>query len=430
MRFIDRNIDRHWAWIIVASSFFAHLICFGVAWTTGVFNAIFLEEFRESRVVTSWAGSLMPACMFIAGPLSSFLISRLGCRVTMMLGGVTSTCGFVLSCFAPNITVLYFTFGIITGLSFGAAHLAAITAVTFYFDKFRNVATGVAVTGVGVGTLIFPPLIRALVDVYSWRGAMLLLGAVSLNLCVCGALIRPVDRPELKKSQTSLDPTMFRKLDFWMLCMNNFLVCFGLSITYLHLTAYAENRGVDFERSALLVSGIGISNLVGRLAMGMIAQQQGVDTILLYLISFLVSGVAVACMAALGTFAGLLVMALLFGIFTAGIGTLSAPILADILGIHRFTGGYGFLSIVSGLGQMVGGPVAGLMYDQTRTYVWSFLVGGISMCLSSMFMIVPFRRMRSISNIQTTEEKYVFDSGQNVAMVTGDETITMHPSTA
>ncbi|XP_041361093.1 monocarboxylate transporter 12-like [Gigantopelta aegis] len=209
---------------------------------------------------------------------------------------------------------------LITGLSFEAADLAAITAVTFYFDKFRNVATAVAVTGVGMGTLIFPPLIRALVDFYSWRGAMLLLGAVSLNLCVFG--------------------TGTEELDYWMLSTNNFFVCFGLSITYLHLTAYAENREVDFERSALLMFGIGISNLVGRLAMGLVAQQQGVDTILLYLISFLVSGAFVACMAALGTFAGLLVMALVFGTFTVGIETLSVPILADILGIQRFTGGY------------------------------------------------------------------------------------------
>ena len=254
---------------------------------------------------------------------------------------------------------LCFRFVFPQGLSFGAAHLAAITAVTIYFDKFRNLATGIATTGVGVGTLIFPPLIRALVNFYTWRNAMLLIGAISLNLCVCGALIRPVHRRELENSHNALDPTIFRKLGYWMLCVNNFLVCFGLSVTYLHLTAYAETRGVDHERSALLVSGIGVSNLVGRLAMGLVAQRQGVDIILLYLISFLIGGAAVACMAEMDSFAGLLVMASLFGLFTASIGTLLAPILADVLGIRRFTGGYGFLSILSGLGQVAGGPLAG-----------------------------------------------------------------------
>ncbi|XP_046574283.1 monocarboxylate transporter 13-like [Haliotis rubra] len=370
------QIDCGWAWVIVAASFFAHFICFGISWTTGIYHVIFLEEFQASQAVTAWACSLMPASMFAAGPIASLLLNKLGCRVTMVVGGLTSSSGLILSYFAPNIIVLYLTFGVIAGVGFGIAHLAAISSVTYYFERRRNMATGMAVMGVGVGTIAFPPLIRILVEDFTWKGSMLILAGLCLNLCVCAGLMRPIKRPELRSvSRNVMDTSIFRKPCYWMACLNSFLVCVGLSITYIHIAAYAENVGLGTEKSTLLISGIGFANVFGRLAMGLLAQHPKMNLILLYLVSFIIAGVAVTLTPMAKTWDGLIAIAAVFGCFTAGIGTLFAPILARILGLRRFATGYGCLALINGFGQMIGGPLAGLLHDMTGNYLASFLTG-------------------------------------------------------
>lgn len=73
---------------------------------------------------------------------------------------------------------------------------AAIVAVTYYFEKRRALATGLTVCGSGIGTFVFAPLIDALIDHYEWKGALLILSAILLNLVVCGALMRDLEWPE------------------------------------------------------------------------------------------------------------------------------------------------------------------------------------------------------------------------------------------
>ncbi|KAI0229981.1 hypothetical protein LSAT2_019614 [Lamellibrachia satsuma] len=55
-----------------------------------------------------------------------------------------------------------------------------------------------SLSGLGIGTIIFPPLIEILVDEYGWRGAALIVAGLVLNGCVFGALLRPL---ELNKQQ-------------------------------------------------------------------------------------------------------------------------------------------------------------------------------------------------------------------------------------
>lgn len=48
-------------------------------------------------------------------------------------------------------------------------------------------------SGSGIGTFILAPAVQLLIENYSWRGALLILGGFVSNLCVCGALMRPLE---------------------------------------------------------------------------------------------------------------------------------------------------------------------------------------------------------------------------------------------
>lgn len=71
-------------------------------------------------------------------------------------------------------------------------YLPAVVMVGRYFQKRRALAQGLSTTGTGFGTFLMTLLLKYLCAEYGWRNAMFIQGAVSLNLCVCGALMRPL----------------------------------------------------------------------------------------------------------------------------------------------------------------------------------------------------------------------------------------------
>ena len=59
------------------------------------------------------------------------------------------------------------------------------------FTRHRTLALGLAFSSIGLSSFAFNPLFQLLVEMYAWRGALLILGGLSLNIVPCGALIRP-----------------------------------------------------------------------------------------------------------------------------------------------------------------------------------------------------------------------------------------------
>lgn len=80
----------------------------------------------------------------------------------------------------------------IVGFGFGLIYLPSIVSVGYYFEKKRALATGIAVCGSGLGTFIFSPLCKFLLDVYDWKNALYILAGIILNGVVCGMLMRPL----------------------------------------------------------------------------------------------------------------------------------------------------------------------------------------------------------------------------------------------
>ncbi|XP_041358006.1 monocarboxylate transporter 9-like [Gigantopelta aegis] len=393
------DIDRGWAWLVAVASFLMHVLMYGVAWSTGIYNAILLDYFHESAATIAWAGSLTPASMYAVGPLAGVLTNRFGCRLTILVGGAISSFGLMISFFAPNIYFLYFSFGIVTGIGLGISFVPAVTCVAHYFEKYRNFATGLAVSGVGVGTFLFPPLITILSHKYTWRGSMLILGALTLNVCLCGTLVRPLPSPRQdfrREKPAAFDLTVFKKAGYLLVCLNNILICFGLSIVYLHLTAFAEASGMSDQDGAMLISVIGIANLVGRFVIGALGSHPRLNVFLLYSLSFMISGTAAAFFPVLHmSFPAMIVLSVMFGFFTASFGALLPALLIEILGLDRLASAYGYLLLFMAVGQMLGGPIAGFIYDKTGSYNSSFYVGGAVIVSSGiMIFFLSFRKRK------------------------------------
>lgn len=208
--------DGGWGWAVTFGSFMIHIVTDGITYSFGVFFTQFLSYFNSSNAATSWIASILVGVTLCSGPISSAFVNKYGCRAVTIAGSILASLSMLVSVFAPNVSVLCLTVGLGTGLGCGLIYLPAIVSVTTYFEKYRSLATGIAVCGSGLGTFIFAPLNQMLIHEYGWRGAFLILSAIILNCIIFGALFRPLeyeDDVSSSSSQAGRNKTKYDKIE-------------------------------------------------------------------------------------------------------------------------------------------------------------------------------------------------------------------------
>ncbi|XP_064615784.1 monocarboxylate transporter 9-like [Liolophura sinensis] len=398
----NNSVEQPWGWLVTAAAFTVHILSLGFSWSTGVLNAIFLDTFDDPALDISWVGTLLFANMLSSGVVAAVFINKYGCRVTTIVGGILASSGLVLSFFSPNIYFLYFSLGVVSGIGGGFSFLASVTMVTHYFDKRRSIALGITSSGVGFGQFLFPALIRWLYQSYDWSGVLLILGGVLLNTCAFGAIFRPMELPktigmnddakEEERQQQGLHCAVFQNPGYVCMCLNNILVCMGLATIYIHLPAYGESLGIDGNKSAMLMSAVGLANLLARSLIGVVDHYLTNRTFHIYAITFVLTGISVMLMPVTSNYLMQMVFAVMFGLFSGGFGALLSLILAQIVGLRHFATAYGYILLFEALGTLSGGPLAGFLYDITQMYDASLYVSGSCLILSATLVIVPYRQ--------------------------------------
>ena len=91
-------------------------------------------------------------------------------------------------------------------------YLPSIVSVGYYFERRRAVATGIAVCGSGIGTFIFAPLTKYLLDELDWKNAMFILAGIVFNGCVCGMLMRPLEPKKKPKKEPARQKTVIDRI--------------------------------------------------------------------------------------------------------------------------------------------------------------------------------------------------------------------------
>nr|CAD7258270.1 unnamed protein product [Timema shepardi] len=79
------------------------------------------------------------------------------------------------------------------GIGFGLIYVPAVITTGFYFERWRAIATGIAVCGSGIGAFVLAPFAVHLIEWYGWRGALIIQAGLVLNCAIFGTLFRPLE---------------------------------------------------------------------------------------------------------------------------------------------------------------------------------------------------------------------------------------------
>src|SRR5207237_4847585 len=197
---------------------------------------------------------------------------------------------------ARSLFEVYLAYGLGVGLGVGCAYVPAIGAVQRGFVRSRGFASGLAVSGIGVGTWAMPPLASRLIGLLGWRGAYLALGALAVVLGGGLALLiendprrrglgpdgdppqstTPMALPEGASVREAIRSTRF--IGLYAAC----LICaFGVFIPFVHLVPYARAHGIAPSSVVLLLAVIGVGSTAGRFFLGGLADRLGRELSLL-----------------------------------------------------------------------------------------------------------------------------------------------------
>ena len=378
------ELDGPAAWRTVAVAFTAMFTTFGIAYSFGAFLLPISSELDTGRGATAVVFSLTTLAFFGLGGLSGPAVDRIGPRRVVLVGAASLGLGLLLTSRATSLWQACVGHGLGVGLAVACCYVPLVAVVGGWFERRRTVAVGVAVSGIGLGTLVSAPAAAALIGAVGWRDAYLVLGAGGvLVLLACAALVQPapvtvgaVSVPLLPRLRSRAYATLYTA---------GLLLSIALFVPFVHLPSYAESRGSSAVAAAALVGVIGAASIVGRLALGALAGRAGV--LRTYQACFVLMAGSFALWLGAPSYARLVVFAVLLGVGYGGFVALGPPLVAEVFGLQGLGSLLGVLYTSAALGSAVGPPLAGVLIGDGDGYgtavLCSLVVAGLAAALAT-----------------------------------------------
>ena len=184
--------DSGWSWVVMIASFLCCTVIDGIVFCSGSLIPPLAEEFKVADGYVAFVSSLLSGCYLMAGPFVSALANRFGFRPVTIAGALFAAGCFIVSSYVQSVELLFITYGVLGGIGFCMVYIPAVVIIGFYFEKWRALATGLAMCGSGVGTFVFAPLTNYLLKTYSWRSTMLIQGFIIISCAIFGLAFRPI----------------------------------------------------------------------------------------------------------------------------------------------------------------------------------------------------------------------------------------------
>ena len=363
-------IESRKAWVIVWATFVCLALIFGVSYSFAAFFENFAQEFAAQRADVSWIFGLCGLVYFVVGALGGLLADRWGPRVVCMLGMVLISAGLFWTSFAQSLSSIYISYGVLVGLGIAFVYTPSIAAVQPWFTKQRGLASGIASSGVGAGTLLVPLAVSYLLIAVTWREALQLmaLGVLVMGLAATFFLKRAPSSNAGVSGQISgmTLKEALRTPSFKWLYMGALFGSPVMFIPFAHISAAARDSGVSDSQAVALVGLIGIGSLVGRFAIGWLADRLGrVKTLMLMQCAM---GLTYLIWAMASHQLAFSVFAVVFGLSYGSIVSLLPAICMDLFGGRAVSAIIGTLYTGAALGNLLGPVWAGRVFDVDQSY--------------------------------------------------------------
>ena len=284
---MDNKLNRRWLYLAlgVASMLFA-----GIIYGWSILKAPFTSFWTAPELALNFTITMTFFCL--GGFVGAKLSKRFGVPVAIIIAGVLSATGFILTAFLSgnSILMLYLSYGVLAGLGIGIAYNAVISTVNAWFPDKKGLCSGCLMMGFGASSLLIGNLASSVMTLMGWRTAFIMLGCALGAVLVITALVlkkpdetTPLPKPKIKKATTAeafashdyATGEMLGRVSFWMAFLGiGLLAAVGSSvISFAKDLALAV--GAEEALAITLVGVLSVCNGLGRIFTGALFDAMG-----------------------------------------------------------------------------------------------------------------------------------------------------------
>ncbi len=413
-------------WMVVVGGFIMVITSVPIFQATAVWAVALESQFGWSRTQLGLALSFTRVEGSITGPIAGYLVDRMGTRFMVFTGLMVLTIGFFLFSQVQNLWMLYLAYFIMSVGQGQAGWLTVMTMMNHWFLRHRGLAMGLAMMGMGIGTLVLIPIIAWLInpdaDRLGWRHTAEIFAVVALlSSFILPKIIRnkPEDIGEqpdgdspgqnaptesgTSQGKPELELTIgqaLRTQAFWCISFGHGFGSMAVLAIMSHLGLLLRDMGHDVQTAGWVITvqtGVSIvfqffggwigDRMPKNIALFIFTSLQGVGVI------FLVLGPHIFYFYA---------FAVLFGIGFGGRTPLTTAIRGDYFGRASFGKILGISTVPMNLLLLISGPLVGFMRDGIGDYNNAFLLmAGLNLLGAALFLIARRPKLQSLAKVGT-----------------------------
>ena len=336
--------------------------------------------------------SMVSVASMVCCPLIGKVFEKWHPKAATIFGGLFMALCWAGLSFATDIR-LFYVLGFLIGIGSSLCGMVSVNILmNNWFHAKKGTAMGIALTGTGIGSMIFNPVASSLILSMGYQAAYRVL-AVCMLACMLPLFLlyryRPqemglvplgLERADSGEGERKTAPALegltrseaMKLPRLWVLCF----VIFGLSASSMglfnHLMAYFTDIGYEQTTAASMLSVVSLGMMFGKLFFGWLNDKIGTRRNFVLMTALGLSGILLLSVAR--SEALTLAAAALFGIATASPFVLTPQLTIYFFGNRDFANIYGFVNVFQFLGPTLGPPISGMIFDRSGSYGPAFVL--------------------------------------------------------
>ncbi|MCL2720767.1 MAG: OFA family MFS transporter [Treponema sp.] len=351
----------------------------GIAYIWSVFQTGIAESlFNGDNAPAALTFSLLLATLTIGSVIGGKLAVKYSTRIVVFIGGIILSMGFLLASFVTdsNPWLLWVTYGAMGGIGMGFTYSTTIACVQKWYPHKKGFVTGIIVSALGFGGVVFTPIVEKLILTFGGQGAgefqtFMVLSIVFITVCTTGSLFlkNPPDgymadkitaaSAAVKEIKDYSPGEMLKTSKFYLLTGAFLLACMGGLMMIGFAKPIAVAKGLE-DTAIIGVLAISMFNSLGRLLWGMISDKLGRKNTIIILLS---GTATLALFVNLAAGFWIYILIALIGFFYGGLLSNFPSLTADLFGPKHMSTNYGFVLLGFGLGAIISSQIAGYYRD-------------------------------------------------------------------
>lgn len=382
-------------YLIVVCGCVMAILSFGPRATLGFFLQPMSQELGWGRDVFGLAIAIQNLLWGAALPFVGAIADRYGTLLPLSIGGLIYAAGLALMAYSTTPAMLHASTGVLLGFGLAGASFTLVLAAfgKLLPESWRTLSFGIGTAAGSFGQFLFSPLAVGLIGSVGWHSTLLVFAGMVLLILPLSLVVatRPQDGAASKHQQSFREALgeAFGHRSYVLLVIGFFTCGFHVAFITVHLPPYLVDKGLDAAWGGWVIAFIGLFNIVGSIASGVLGSRLPKRYLLAVIYSLRAVAIA-GFMIAPVTPASALTFGAVMGLLWLSTVPLTSGLVALMFGLRYMATLFGFVFFSHQVGSFIGVWLGGYLYERTGSYdvVWWL---GVALGIFAALVNLPIR---------------------------------------